>query len=84
MQSIRIWRLAGAAIMLPMISTGALADALVVYGAGSLRETIGQIAADFQTDLTVAPTIEIWKVGDRQNLRRCGLAPPAWCHTGPG
>jgi len=30
----------------------------------------------FQTDLTVAPTIEIWKVSGRQDFRRFGLTPP--------
>ena len=33
--------------MLAMMSTKARADELVVYGAGSLREAIGQIAAEF-------------------------------------
>ena len=33
--------------MLAVTCTGALADTLVVYGAGSLREAIGQIAAEF-------------------------------------
>ena len=40
-------RLAGAAIMLAMMGTAARADDLVVYGAGSLREAIGQIASQF-------------------------------------
>jgi molybdate transport system substrate-binding protein len=40
-------RLAIAAIMVTMLSTQARADDLVVYGAGSLRESIGQIAKAF-------------------------------------
>jgi molybdate transport system substrate-binding protein len=39
--------LVGAAIVLAMMGTGARADDLVVYGAGSLGEAIGQIAAEF-------------------------------------
>jgi molybdate transport system substrate-binding protein len=39
--------LAGVAIVLAMMGTGARADDLVVYGAGSLREAIGQIATEF-------------------------------------
>lgn len=39
--------LAGAAVALMMISSAARADDLVVYGAGSLREAIGQIASAF-------------------------------------
>jgi len=40
-------KLAIAAIALTMLSTTARADDLVVYGAGSLREAIGQIANEF-------------------------------------
>lgn len=36
-----------AAAALAMANTTAQADDLVVYGAGSLREAIGQIAAEF-------------------------------------
>jgi molybdate transport system substrate-binding protein len=39
--------LAGVAMALTIMSAGARADDLVVYGAGSLRESIGQIAAEF-------------------------------------
>ena len=39
--------LAIAAVVLPMMGTAARADDLVVYGAGSLREAIGQIATEF-------------------------------------
>ena len=39
--------LAGAAIVLAMICASARADDLVVYGAGSLRQAVGQIAAKF-------------------------------------
>ena len=39
--------LASAAVMLAMMGTAARAEDLVVYGAGSLREAIGQIATEF-------------------------------------
>jgi ABC-type molybdate transport system substrate-binding protein len=39
--------LAGAVVALMMISSVTRADDLVVYGAGSLREAIGQIASAF-------------------------------------
>ena len=39
-----------AAIVLAVMNTAASADELTVYGAGSLREAIGQIAADFGRD----------------------------------
>ena len=42
--------LAGAAIALAMTNSMACADDLVVYGAGSLREAIGQIASEFGRD----------------------------------
>jgi ABC-type molybdate transport system substrate-binding protein len=42
--------LAGVAIALAMTSSLARADDLVVYGAGSLREAIGQIASEFGRD----------------------------------
>ncbi len=38
---------AGVAVMVGLIGTGAQADEVVVYGAGSLGEAIGQIAAEF-------------------------------------
>src|SRR5262249_1087513 len=41
---------ARAAILLAMTSSMACADDLVVYGAGSLREAIGQIASEFGHD----------------------------------
>jgi ABC-type molybdate transport system substrate-binding protein len=40
-------RFAIAAIMLAALSANARANDLVVYGAGSLRESIGQIAKEF-------------------------------------
>ena len=40
-------KLAMAAAVLTMLTATARADVLVVYGAGSLREAIGQIAAEF-------------------------------------
>jgi molybdate transport system substrate-binding protein len=40
-------KFAGAAIGLALMGSAARADDLVVYGAGSLREAIGQIAAEF-------------------------------------
>jgi len=42
-----VWKLASAAIVVAMAGTSARAADLVVYGAGSLRESIGQIAAAF-------------------------------------
>jgi ABC-type molybdate transport system substrate-binding protein len=38
---------AGAAIVLALMNSNARADDLVVYGAGSLREAVTQIAAEF-------------------------------------
>ena len=40
-------RFAFAVIMLAILGANARADDLVVYGAGSLRESIGQIAKEF-------------------------------------
>lgn len=42
-----MWKLAIAAIVLASLTAPARADDLVVYGAGSLREAIGQIAGEF-------------------------------------
>jgi molybdate transport system substrate-binding protein len=42
-----VWKLTIAAIMLTMLGAPARADDLVILGAGSLRESIGQIAKDF-------------------------------------
>jgi hypothetical protein len=35
-----------------------------------------QVWCPFQTNLTAAPTIEIWKVDGWRNFRRFGLTPP--------
>ncbi|HEY0207038.1 MAG TPA: substrate-binding domain-containing protein [Acetobacteraceae bacterium] len=40
-------RLASVMVMMVVVGTAARADNLVVYGAGSLREAIGQIATEF-------------------------------------
>ncbi len=42
-----MWNLAIAAIVLTTLGAPARADDLVFYGAGSLREAIGQIATEF-------------------------------------
>lgn len=42
-----MWRLTMTAILLNIVGTAVWADELVVYGAGSLREAIGQIASEF-------------------------------------
>ena len=55
------------AIFLTVMSSMACADDLVVYGAGSLREAIGQIASDFgrTRGLTV-----IWESASSSRSRR--------------
>jgi molybdate transport system substrate-binding protein len=42
-----MWRLTATAIVLTIMAGTAHADELVVYGAGSLREAVGQIASEF-------------------------------------
>ena len=70
-------KLALAATVLTMLTTTARADDLVVYGAGSLREAIGQIAAEFGQAHGLAVTTQFGpsgrmreriEKGDRVNL----------------
>jgi len=56
-------KLAMAAVVLTMLNTTARADDLVVYGAGSLREAIGQIAAEFGQTHSLAVTTQFGPSG---------------------
>lgn len=56
-------KLAIGAILLTMLNTAAQADNLVVYGAGSLREAIGQIATEFAQAHGLAVTTQFGPSG---------------------
>jgi molybdate transport system substrate-binding protein len=54
------------AIMLAILSANAQADDLVVYGAGSLRESIGQIAREFGLAHSLGVTTQFGPSGSRR------------------
>ena len=71
-------RLAITGLVLTMLSTAARVNALVVYGAGSLREAIGQIAAEFGQAHGLAVTTQLGPSGRmRERIERVDLLTSA-------
>jgi molybdate transport system substrate-binding protein len=58
-----MWRISCGAMAILLLGVPARADSLVVYGAGSLREAIGQIASEFGKTHDVAVTTQFGPSG---------------------